>query len=149
MARGLGFILIVVGLTAGPLEPVMAAGPSARLIAMITTAAAEHRLPETLLHRVIKRESNYNASAFRAGHWGLMQIRYETARTMGYRGPAAGLLNPETNLRFAGRYLAGAYLVAGGNENRAVQLYVSGYYYEAKRKGLLEATRLKAEGKRR
>jgi hypothetical protein len=28
--------------------------------------------------------------------------RYETARSMGYRGPAVGLLNPETNLRFGG-----------------------------------------------
>ena len=111
---------------------------------MITTAAAEHGVPEALLHRIIKRESNYNARAYHGGHWGLMQIKYETARSMGYRGPAAGLLNPETNLRFGGRYLAGAYLVANRNSERAVRLYSSGYYYEAKRKGLLEATRLKA-----
>jgi hypothetical protein len=37
--------------------------------------------------------------------------------------------------------------VANGNSERAVRLYSSGYYYEAKRKGLLEATRLKAGGK--
>jgi soluble lytic murein transglycosylase-like protein len=96
-----------------------------------------------LLHRIVKRESNYNAQAYHGGHWGLMQIKYETARSMGYRGPAAGLLNPETNLRFGGRYLAGAYLVSGGNVERALMLYGRGYYYEAKRKGLLEATRLR------
>lgn len=147
MTRSMGFILIVIGLMTGLPEAVKAAGPSAQLTAMITTAAAEHGVPEALLHRIIKRESNYNARAYHGGHWGLMQIKYETARSMGYRGPAAGLLNPETNLRFGGRYLAGAYLVANRNRERAVRLYSSGYYYEAKRKGLLEATRLKAGGK--
>jgi soluble lytic murein transglycosylase-like protein len=148
MTRCMGFVLIVIGLITGPGATALAAGPSAQLIAMITTAAAEHGLPEPLLHRVIKRESNYNAGAYHGGHWGLMQIKYETARSMGYRGPAAGLLNPETNLRFGGRYLAGAYLVAGGNAEHALKLYVRGYYYEAKRKGLLEATRLKVRGRR-
>ena len=147
MTRSMGFILIVIGLMTGLPEAVKAAGPSAQLTAMITTAAAEHGVPEALLHRIIKRESTYNARAYHGGHWGLMQIKYETARSMGYRGPAAGLLNPETNLRFGGRYLAGAYLVANRNSERAVRLYSSGYYYEAKRKGLLEATRLKAGGK--
>ncbi|HEX2431525.1 MAG TPA: lytic transglycosylase domain-containing protein [Aestuariivirgaceae bacterium] len=147
MTRSMGFILIVIGFMTGLPEAVKAAGPSAQLTAMITTAAAEHGVPEALLHRIIKRESNYNARAYHGGHWGLMQIKYETARSMGYRGPAAGLLNPETNLRFGGRYLAGAYLVANRNSERAVRLYSSGYYYEAKRKGLLEATRLKAGGK--
>jgi soluble lytic murein transglycosylase-like protein len=144
MTRGWGFLLIVIGLVSGLPAGARAAGPSAQLTAMITTAAAEHGVPEALLHRIIKRESNYNAGAFHRGHWGLMQIKYETARSMGYRGPAAGLLNPETNLRFGGRYLAGAFMVAGGNSERAVRLYSSGYYYEAKRKGLLAATRLKA-----
>jgi soluble lytic murein transglycosylase-like protein len=147
MTRSLGLVVVVIGLMTGAAGAVKAAGPSAQLTAMITTAAAEHGVPEALLHRIIKRESNYNAGAYHGGHWGLMQIKYETARSMGYRGPAAGLLNPETNLRFGGRYLAGAYMVAGGNSERAVRLYSSGYYYEAKRKGLLQATRLKAGGK--
>jgi hypothetical protein len=34
-------------------------------------------------------------------------------------------------------YLANAYVAAGGNERRALRLYASGYYYEAKRRGLL------------
>ena len=32
------------------------------------------------------------------------------------------------------KYLAGAYRVAGGNADRAVHYYASGYYYAAKRK---------------
>ncbi|MGH7247058.1 MAG: transglycosylase SLT domain-containing protein, partial [Pseudomonadota bacterium] len=54
-------------------------------------------------------------------------IRLGTARAMGYRGSATGLLDPATNMTYAVRYLAGAYRAAGGNENRAAALYRTGY----------------------
>jgi soluble lytic murein transglycosylase-like protein len=57
-----------------------------------------------------------------------MQIKHATARGVGYRGPASGLLDPETNLTYAVRYLAGAYRAAGGNSRRAVAYYASGYH---------------------
>jgi soluble lytic murein transglycosylase-like protein len=74
------------------------------------------------------RESRYNARAMSGGNCGLMQIRLGTARALGYRGTAAGLLDPDTNMTYAVRYLAGAYRAAGGNEARAIALYNSGYY---------------------
>ena len=120
-----------------------AAEPSAPIAGLIADCATKYGLPVKLLHRVVKRESNYDPRVYHRGHWGLMQIKYETARTMGYRGPAAGLLDPQVNLDFGGKYLAGAYLVAAGNPDRAVQFYARGYYYEAKRQGLLEKTGLK------
>ena len=46
-----------------------AAEPSAKLDALIAVCAAENGLPEILLHRVIKRESNYNAAIHHRGHW--------------------------------------------------------------------------------
>ena len=64
-----------------------------------------------------------------------MQIRLGTARAMGFTGSAAELLDPQVNMTYAVRYLAGAYRAAGGNENRAVALYASGYYYQAKAQG--------------
>jgi soluble lytic murein transglycosylase-like protein len=73
-----------------------------------------------------------------------MQILPQTARTMGYQGPPEGLLDPETNLRYAGKYLRGAWMVARGSQDRAVMWYSRGYYYEAKRMGLLEETGLRA-----
>jgi soluble lytic murein transglycosylase-like protein len=94
-----------------------------------------------LVHRVIRRESGYNPRASSRGNLGLMQIRYATARGMGYAGPASGLLDANTNLTYAVPYLANAYRVAGGNPDRAVSLYAGGYYYEAKRKGMLRALR--------
>jgi soluble lytic murein transglycosylase-like protein len=89
-------------------------------------------LPSSLIQRVIARESGGNPRAVHAGNYGLMQIRLGTARAMGYTGSAAGLLDPQTNMTYGLRYLAGAYRAAGGNESRAIALYQRGYYYQAK-----------------
>jgi soluble lytic murein transglycosylase-like protein len=109
---------------------------------LIAKYAALYAVPEALVRRVIKRESNYRPAAYNKGNWGLMQIRHATARGMGYDGPAKGLLDAETNLKYAVKYLRGAWLVAKGDADRAVRFYASGYYYDAKRMGLLEETGL-------
>jgi soluble lytic murein transglycosylase-like protein len=116
---------------------------TAEVKAAIAQYSAAYGLPESLVHRIVKRESKYNPKAYHRGHWGLMQIRYDTARTMGYRGKPKGLLDVDANLKYGVKYLAGAYLVAGGNPDRAARFYRSGYYYVAKRKGLLQETGLK------
>jgi soluble lytic murein transglycosylase-like protein len=100
-------------------------------------------IPEHLMHRVVKRESGYNPAARNGPYYGLMQILPATARTMGYYGPASGLLDADTNLHYGGLYLRGAWLVSHHNEDRAIMWYSKGYYYEAKRQGLLEETGLK------
>jgi soluble lytic murein transglycosylase-like protein len=102
---------------------------------MAVAQAGTAGLPASLVARVIRRESGGNPHAVHAGNYGLMQIRLSTARAMGYTGSAAGLLDPQTNMTYALRYLAGAYRAAGGNENRAVALYSRGYYYRAKAQG--------------
>lgn len=99
----------------------------ASLDAMIAQHAAANGVPVTLVRRVIMRESGYNPRAVSGGNYGLMQIRLGTARSLGYGGSAAGLLDPDTNMTYAVRYLAGAYRAAGGNESRALALYQSGY----------------------
>lgn len=107
-----------------------------QLDAMIAAQAQANGVPETLVRRVIVRESGYNSHLVgKGGAMGLMQIKTATARGLGYRGSASGLLDPETNLTYAVRYLAGAYRLAGGDHDRAVHLYARGYYYAAKSKG--------------
>jgi soluble lytic murein transglycosylase-like protein len=101
---------------------------------LIAKHAAAHKLPESLVRRVIKRESGGNPRLVDRGNYGLMQIRLGTARAMGYSGSAAGLLDPDTNMTYAVKYLAGAYRVADGDADRAVHYYQAGYYYAAKRK---------------
>lgn len=120
------------------------AARSAELDMLIAKYASHYGLPVDLVRRVVKRESNFDPSARNRIYWGLMQIRHDTARTMGYRGPPEGLLDAETNLRYAVKYLRGAYITAGGDHDRAVRFYASGYYYDAKRKGLLEETGLRS-----
>ena len=110
---------------------------------LITKYAALYGIPESLLHRVVKRESTYNPRAYNNGHYGLMQIKYATARSMGYEGPAEGLFDAETNIKYAGKYLRGAWMVADDKNDGAVRLYAAGYYYHAKRKGLLDETGLR------
>jgi len=108
---------------------------SAPLDGMAAVQASANGVPVSLVERVIKRESGGNPRAMSRGNYGLMQIRLGTARAMGYSGSAAGLLDAQTNMTYAVRYLAGAYRAAGGNESRAVAFYARGYYYQAKAQG--------------
>jgi soluble lytic murein transglycosylase-like protein len=123
--------------------------PRGRLDELIAKYAAFYEVPVDLVRRVVKRESNFNPSAFNRGHYGLMQIKHATARGMGYQGPAKGLFDAETNLKYSVKYLRGAYMVANGNHDRADRLYQSGYYYHAKRMGLLDETGLGKDRMRR
>lgn len=118
-------------------------GGTPRMRALITRHAASLGIPPTLLDHVVRVESGYNPAARNGPYYGLMQIHPDTARTMGYAGPPSGLLDPETNLRYAGAYLRGAWIVSGGDEEEAYDWYRRGYYYEARDRGLLEETGLR------
>ena len=112
-------------------------GRRSDLDARIAAHAQATGVPADLIHHVITRESRYNPGAIGPGGvYGLMQIKHGTARALGYAGSASGLLDPETNLTYGVRYLAGAYKVAGGHPTRAYSLFRSGYYYHAKRQGI-------------
>jgi len=121
--------------------PDLPAGRAA-IHALVAEYAARHGVPQRLAHRIVMRESRYNPGLKGSGaHYGLMQISLPTARHMGYSGTATGLFDPRTNLSYAMPYLANAWLISGGNEGRAVSLYSRGYYFEAKRLGLLKSLR--------
>ncbi len=117
---------------------------SAEMRALVDRYAAHYDIPADLLHRIVAEESGYNPAARNGPYLGLMQIMPQTAATMGYDGAPEGLLDADTNLRYGVKYLRGAWLVARRNPDRAVMWYSKGYYYEAKRMGLLEATGLRA-----
>src|SRR3979490_2611939 len=102
--------------------------------ALGATHAQSNSVPEALVHRVIVRESRYQSHLVgRGGTIGLMQIKLATARSLGYNGDAAGLRDPNTNLTYAVKYLAGAYRAANGDHSRAMHYYASGYYHAARR----------------
>ncbi|MDA9404815.1 lytic transglycosylase domain-containing protein [Bradyrhizobium sp. CCBAU 45389] len=128
-------ILRIAALAAAGLmiTPVAFAG-EAEYAEMVAMHARANGVPEALVHRVIMRESRYQPGLVgRGGTIGLMQIKLATARGVGYTGDAAGLRDPNTNLTYAVKYLAGAYRAANGDHARAVRYFAGGYYYVAKR----------------
>lgn len=107
---------------------------------LIEEQARANKVPAAFVHRVVKRESNYNPKAKGGSALGLMQIKHATARGMGYSGDAAGLYDPATNLKYGIAYLAGAYRAAQGDLDQAYRYYNRGYYYVAKRLGIVNET---------
>jgi soluble lytic murein transglycosylase-like protein len=99
------------------------------LRALVARRAQENGIPVALANAVVQIESGFNPRARnRSGAMGLMQIKTQTARGQGYAGSASGLLNPDTNLRFAMRYLATAYRMSGGDVCGTVMRYQSGHF---------------------
>lgn len=124
-----------------PLHP----NETPELRAKINRWADHYDVPRTLVHRLANRESTHNPAARNGPYYGLLQILPQTARTMGFRGQPADLYNADTNLEFAVKYLRGAWLLSDGDEATAIQWYARGYYYEAKRRGMLIETGLRSE----
>src|ERR1700742_1293480 len=116
------------------LFPATASAQRSQYDEMVARHAQANGVPVELVHRVIVRESRYRPGLVgRGGAIGMMQIKLATARGLGYTGTAEGLRDPDTNLTYAVKYLAGAYRAANGDHNRAVAYYAGGYYYVAKR----------------
>ena len=134
MTRKLALTTTLIALAATPAlaqkQRLAVVDANGNLDALIRQHAAANNLPEDLVRRVIKRESGGNPRVVSASNYGLMQIKLQTARSMGYTG------NANTNMTYAVKYLAGAYRLAKGNHGRAVHYYAAGYYYAAKAKGV-------------
>ena len=124
-------------------EPPLYPNETPRLRGQINKWADHYEVPRTLVHRLALRESSHRPLARNGPYWGVLQILPETARTMGFRGEPAELLDPDTNLEFAVKYLRGAWLLSGGDQTAAIGWYARGYYYEAKRRGMLVETGLR------
>lgn len=95
---------------------------------MINKYAEMYNVPSKLVHAIIRYESSYNPNAVGGvGEIGLMQIRPETAKHLGYKGTTAGLHDPETNIRYGVKYLAGAHRLSGGDICGTVLKYNAGH----------------------
>ncbi|CUH66071.1 Transglycosylase SLT domain protein [Thalassovita gelatinovora] len=124
-------------------EPQLYPNETRELRKLINKYADQYEVPRSLVHKVVQRESMYRPKARNGPYYGLMQILPQTARGMGFRGKPKDLLNAETNLKYAVKYLRGAWMVSDGSQDKAVMWYARGYYYEAKRRGLLQETGLR------
>lgn len=143
----------VLGLTACADSPAPNASPAAfdpplypnetpELRRQINFWADHYDIPRSLVHRLAIRESTHRPWAVNRPYYGLLQILPATARSMGFDGKPEDLLDADTNLEFAGKYLRGAWLISDGSQDQAVKHYSRGYWHEAKRRGMLKETGL-------
>lgn len=136
-------LAVIAGLGAAPAAarssaPYPTAEEKAKIDALLVYYAKRYNVPVALARKVVQSESEYRPLARNGPYWGLMQIRYDTAKGMGYKGPPSGLLDAETNLAFGIAYLSNSLTAAKGNISRGHMLYRTGYYYEAKRRRVLD-----------
>ncbi|MEQ9243567.1 lytic transglycosylase domain-containing protein [Roseovarius indicus] len=117
-------------------------GETPELRVLINKYADAYEVPRPLVHKVVQRESDYRPQARNGPYYGMMQILPATARGIGFKGQNSDLLDAETNLKWAVKYLRGAWLVSDGNMDEAVMWYAKGYYYEAKNRCQLVETGL-------
>jgi soluble lytic murein transglycosylase-like protein len=99
-----------------------------KLAEIVERHAAAANIPADFVRAVIRVESDWDAdlTGF-SGEIGLMQIKPETARDMGFRGEDQALYDPETNIRWGVAYLAAAYKLAAGDLCQTVLKYNVGH----------------------
>lgn len=125
-----------------PFDPPLYPNETPELRQKINFWADHYDIPRSLVHRLAIRESTHRPWAVNRPYYGLLQILPATARSMGFTGSPQDLLDADTNLEFAGKYLRGAWLISDGSQDQAVKHYSRGYWHEAKRRGMLRETGL-------
>lgn len=88
-------------------------------------------LPTGLLESICYVESNHKVSAIHLndgkGHsYGICQVKYSTAKWLGYKGTEQDLMKPETNIFYAGKLLKRQILRYDGNIEKAIVAYNRG-----------------------
>lgn len=102
---------------------------------IILLAAKKAGVSGALLLAVCTHESNLkNVMRPRDGNgpsYGICQIKYETAKQMGFKGQAKDLMVPRINAKYAAIYLRYQYIRYHGNACKAVAAYNSGSFLES------------------
>lgn len=99
---------------------------------LIEEAANTYRVPFAWIKAVIGTESGFDPNAYREepkigdASYGLMQILYSTATSLGYKGNPQGLLEPRTNIMLGTKYLARLIERWGMDFKRVYSAYNSG-----------------------
>lgn len=94
---------------------------------LVARHAEINGIPVALADAVVRVESRYDPRARNGANIGLTQISLPTARSLGYAGAAAGLVDANTNLTYGVRYLAQAYRLADGDTCRTILKFQGGH----------------------
>ncbi len=96
--------------------------------AIVDREAQASGLPPAVVDAVMAVESGYNPAVVGGdGEIGLMQVLPSTARMMGFTGTSDELAQPEINIHYGTRYLAGAWQRADGDLCTATMKYRAGH----------------------
>lgn len=105
-----------------------ASAPTGSIPSLVSQMARQAGVNPALAHAVVKVESTYKPNVTgKGGYIGLMQLSYQTAKGMGFRGSRQALYEPRNNLTYGMKYLAGAVAKSGGNTCAAVSKYQGGH----------------------
>ncbi len=86
--------------------PRVARGRNPAIVAKVKAHARAAGVPVSTALAVVHQESGFRPHVTGgAGEIGLMQLKCQTARGMGFSGSCKALYNPDTNLRFGMKYL--------------------------------------------
>lgn len=108
--------------------PASSGADNAPILTLVDKHASANGIPAAFARAVVRIESNFNPRATgRAREVGLMQIKFETARGIGFTGTREELYDPDTNLRWGMKYLAMAWKLGGATPCGAVLRYQAGH----------------------
>jgi len=71
----------------------------------IASEAFSQGVPVHIALGIAEVESRFKPDAFSDGNYGLMQIRFGTANSMGFRGTGKDLMLPDNNIKYGVRYI--------------------------------------------
>jgi soluble lytic murein transglycosylase-like protein len=98
------------------------------IVALIDRYAAANGIPAAFARAIVRIESNFNPRATGSqGEVGLMQIKFQTARGIGFTGTRDQLYDPATNLEWGMKYLAMSWKLGGNTPCGAVMKYQGGH----------------------
>lgn len=104
------------------------AASRAEIRKIIERETARTNLPADIAEAVVFVESGYNSAVVgSAGELGLMQLRLETAATLGFKGNAAELAEPDLNIHYGVLSLSRAWRLTGGDLCRTLMKYRSSH----------------------
>ena len=102
-------------------------GGRAQYLPLVVREATAQGIPPELADAVAMVETGYRPDAVgSSGEIGLMQVMPATARQLGFRGTAAELADPATNIALGVRYLARAWALGRGDICRSLMKYRAG-----------------------
>ncbi len=111
--------------------------PNASILALIDKHASVHGIPAAFARAIVRVESNFQPRVTgRAGEVGLMQIKFETARGIGYTGTREALYDPAMSWKLGGSTPCGAIMKYQGG-HATIRPNAANNAYCAKVRGIM------------